>query len=251
VQHLVSVFNDWVTLLGKTATALLDIGRVLEPIGTAIVQFLSHPLQSLGQLLGATQRDIQDLSRVFEPVRRAAAAAIGGVLNIFRGMNAIIKGVVRVFAGILTGDFREAWNGVKTIFHGAIREIKGILQAALSPFAAIGKHLGTAIINGLIGVINIGIRGLNAVLGPRDLGPLGHTPDLRIGEITPIGQHKSGVTIHTRKPPAGSSPQHAPSGRTLRSGPVTNNINITTLDGNLPDGRAVGEQILRAVAAGA
>jgi hypothetical protein len=77
---------------------------------------------------------------------------------------------------------------------------QGDLAAGDRPFRAIGKHIGTAIINGLIGIINIGIRGLNKVLGPRNLGPLGHTPDLRLGEITPIGAPKPGVTIHKRKP---------------------------------------------------
>jgi hypothetical protein len=66
--------------------------------------------------------------------------------------------------------------------------------------------------------------------------------------------NKQGVILVPggQRPSTESSPAHAPSGRTFRDAAVTNqvnNINITTATGAMPDGRFVGLQIQRQIAA--
>jgi hypothetical protein len=266
VTHLVDAFNAWFTLLTKTAVALVKVGGFLEPIGTGIVRFLTHPLESFGKAIGFSGQEIDKLRTVFAPLERVVVGAFKGILDSFRGTFQVMRGILRIFIGVFTGDFHEAWKGVKDIFRGGLKFIKGVFEQAIAPFRAIGKNLGKAIINGLIGIINIGIRALNKVLGPRSLGPLGHTPDLRLGEITPIGAKKPGVQIHDRKTVPKLSPAHAPSGRTIRASAASfvipalagvgggrstviehQEINVRTPSGRLPDPRQVAIGIAREI----
>lgn len=73
------------------------------------------------------------------------------VSEIFDGVCRIFGGVLDFITGVFTGNWEKAWNGVKDIFSGIFKT-----------FVAIAK----APINGVIGVINGAIRGLNKVKVP-------------------------------------------------------------------------------------
>lgn len=99
--------------------------------------------------------------------------ALPGIVTAFRGLALILRGVIRVISGILSGDFGKAWDGVKDIFRGAVKYLAGIIRAGTAPIragaAAIGKAvsgplssawqgiLGTArgFVNGIISVLNL------------------------------------------------------------------------------------------------
>lgn len=133
----------------------------------------------------------------FGPIKAIVRSAINGVLGILRGAGKIIGGIIKVIGGILTGRWGQAWNGVKQIFRGAIGALIGIVKTITAPirtviskvvglFSGLGTSIGHAFksaLNAVIGAINSGLRTVNKVLGPRDLGPLGTSPDLRIPEI--------------------------------------------------------------------
>lgn len=67
---------------------------------------------------------------------------IGGII---KGGFRIIKGIFQVIGGILTGDWKKVWTGIKNILGGAVDALKGILIGALqiwgNVFDAIGKAL--------------------------------------------------------------------------------------------------------------
>lgn len=73
------------------------------------------------------------------------------VSEIFDSVCQIFGGVLDFITGVFTGNWEKAWNGVKDIFSGIFKT-----------FVAIAK----APINGVIGVINGAIRGLNKVKVP-------------------------------------------------------------------------------------
>lgn len=53
-----------------------------------------------------------------------------GARNIVKGSLDIILGIAKVFSGLFTGNFRKMWSGVKQIFSGFIKVIKGIFQVS-------------------------------------------------------------------------------------------------------------------------
>lgn len=50
------------------------------------------------------------------------------IKNVINGALGIIMGLIKVFAGIFTGDFSKLWEGVKQIFKGAIDLILGLMS---------------------------------------------------------------------------------------------------------------------------
>lgn len=77
-----------------------------------------------------------------------AVETIGGVLG---GLAQALSGIIDFVAGVFTGDWGRAWQGVKDIFGGIFNGIKAIAKGA---------------INGVIGIINAGISGINSIKAP-------------------------------------------------------------------------------------
>ena len=46
----------------------------------------------------------------------------------FRNMLDVLRGIINVFAGIFTGDWRRVWTGVKQIFEGIAQRVGSIVK---------------------------------------------------------------------------------------------------------------------------
>ena len=69
-----------------------------------------------------------------------------GARNIVKGSLDIILGIAKVFSGLFTGNFRKMWAGVKQIFSGFIRVIKGIFQVSfVNQIVKSARIMGTKI----------------------------------------------------------------------------------------------------------
>ncbi|WP_024613657.1 membrane protein [Clostridium sp. Ade.TY] len=96
-------------------------------------------------LQGVFQRD---WSKSFGVLGNLLNAFLRNVSNIFGGVRSVFNGIINFVAGIFTGNWRRAWNGVKEIFRGAFQALGGIAKAPL---------------NAVIGLVNMAIDGLNTI----------------------------------------------------------------------------------------
>ena len=83
---------------------------------------------------------------VLPVVRRA----MPGVVQMVRGALKILTGVVMVFSGIFTGDFRKIWAGIKMIFRGGTQYILGSIRAVTAPL----RHAAAAAAGGIAAVFS-------------------------------------------------------------------------------------------------
>lgn len=96
------------------------------------------------------------LSGVFEKDWSKSFGVIGNLLNyllrdvknVFGSVRQIFGGIIDFVAGIFTGNWSRAWYGVINIFKGIFGMLSGIVKAPL---------------NGVIGLINMAIDGLNRI----------------------------------------------------------------------------------------
>ena len=96
------------------------------------------------------------LSGVFEKDWSKSFGVIGNLLNyllrdvknVFGSVRQIFGGIIDFVAGIFTGNWSRAWYGVINIFKGIFGMLSGIAKAPL---------------NGVIGLINMAIDGLNRI----------------------------------------------------------------------------------------
>ena len=120
---------------------IMTVVSAIQPLVEAILPVLQSLLQALMPI-------IQAVAELFSNVLGAAINAISGILN---GLTQILQGLISFITGVFTGNWKQAWEGVKSIFSGIWEAIKSVC---------------TGVVNGIISVINTVIGGLNKLKIP-------------------------------------------------------------------------------------
>lgn len=120
---------------------IMTVVSAIQPLVEAILPVLQSLLQALMPI-------IQAVAELFSNVLGAAINAISGILN---GLTQILQGLITFITGVFTGNWKQAWEGVKSIFSGIWEAIKSVC---------------TGVVNGIISVINTIIGGLNKLKIP-------------------------------------------------------------------------------------
>ena len=147
------------------------IGKVVKALATVIANIFGRKVSSTCSAAGAVitafkavagaafnfiAGAIKKAMNIIVPVVKVAFGAVGGAISaavntitsIISGVLTVFDGLITFISGVFTGNWRQAWEGVKSIF-------KGIFDT----FAAICK----APINAVIGIINGAISALNKI----------------------------------------------------------------------------------------
>lgn len=120
---------------------IMTVVSAIQPLVEAILPVLQSLLQALMPI-------IQAVAELFSNVLGAAINAISGILN---GLTQILQGLITFITGVFTGNWKQAWEGVKSIFSGIWEAIKSVC---------------TGVVNGIISIINTVIGGLNKLKIP-------------------------------------------------------------------------------------
>lgn len=91
-----------------------------------------------------------DWTQIFGPVLgEALNSFLATSKNIWNSIKNVLNGVIDFIRGIFTGDWTRAWNGVKQIFAGIFGGLEAIAKVP---------------INGVIGLLNMAISAVNAMI---------------------------------------------------------------------------------------
>lgn len=137
--------------------SLAHLGRVLSGalsglLGTnSALQQGSSGWALMGQAIGFAIGNITTVVGVLVSAVSLAVSVVGGVLNAalaaFSGIVDVFWGVVLTLSGILTGDWAEAWTGMKLVVFGVVDAISGVLLelvgAILGVVDAVASLFGT------------------------------------------------------------------------------------------------------------
>ena len=82
----------------------------------------------------------------FGAIKGVISAAINSITSIISGVLTVFDGLITFITGVFTGDWKKAWEGVKTVFGGIFETLAALCKAPIN--AVIG------IINGAIAAIN-------------------------------------------------------------------------------------------------
>jgi phage-related minor tail protein len=134
-----------------------------------VVQQLS---KTIGAVMTAIGDYIKDLVKVASyiwkkfggTIKSVASQFFGGALGVIKGVLKAVQGVMQVFSGILTGNWKKVWTGLKNIISGLkgaiVSAFKGILGGLLSAGKGIIKGMGSIgkdIVMGLVhGITSLG-----------------------------------------------------------------------------------------------
>ncbi|WP_160045579.1 phage tail protein [Paenibacillus sp. USDA918EY] len=115
-KHLKGLVQEVLNFVGKLATAALDIfNKFVLPIVNWLVQ-------KLGPIF----------AEIFDGILRVIGAALGGIIDAAKGIIKALGGIVDFIAGVFTGDWKRAWEGIKTFMSGIGDAIVGIFKGAVN-----------------------------------------------------------------------------------------------------------------------
>lgn len=97
---------------------------------------------------------------IFNFLGPIVGGVLGYVVTAFTNFVSFIKGVITVFSGVLQGDWRKAWTGVKMIFSSIGNIIKSIMKAWFNVVKMIFKNG----LNIVVGVIKISFNLIKSVI---------------------------------------------------------------------------------------
>lgn len=159
INNLKTIFS---TVFGAIGKVVRDAANVIATIfGKKISSTCSTAkavLQALkivvGVVFGAIATLIKKSMAVIVPVVKVAFSAIKGAISaavntiasLISGVLTIFDGLTTFISGVFTGNWRKAWEGIKTIFKGVFDSLAALCKAP---------------INAVIGIINGAISGIN------------------------------------------------------------------------------------------
>lgn len=180
-EHLKPLLDEFLDFVGTLITSVLSIyNKAIAPVVNWLVSILGPIVSSV-------------LGKIIKIVGNVISNIIDAVKNIISAL----KGVVLFIAGVFTGDWKKAWQGVKKIFKGVWDALVDIAKAPI--------NLIIGLINGLTGAVedalNWIIDGINELSFttpdwlPGDLGGQTFGFDLSQIDIPEIPKLAQGAVI--------------------------------------------------------
>ncbi|GHV07103.1 hypothetical protein FACS1894217_07160 [Clostridia bacterium] len=181
ITNVLPIITDILGALLPVITQLVkDILPIVVDVIGAILPLISQLIQAalpmLMSLLQALMPVITMLAEIFSSVLGGAISAIKPILD---GLITILKGIIAFVTGVFTGNWSQAWEGIKNIFGGVFGSLVELVKA---PFRII-----ISAVNGVIGGLNklaipdwvpgIGGKGINIPLIPTFATGSNYTPD--------------------------------------------------------------------------
>ena len=146
---IINLINQLLPIIQQIAEVLLpSLAEVITTVANAIMPIVSYLLPLLAELFQALVPVINFLASIFTTVLTSALLSTSQILD---GFKQYLSGIIDFVAGVFTGNWGRAWEGIKNIFGGAFNALTGIAKAPL---------------NAVIALINKAIGGLNKIKIP-------------------------------------------------------------------------------------
>jgi TP901 family phage tail tape measure protein len=133
IQTLLPIIMQIVDAVLPVFISLLN---TIVPIFQNIIQAILPVLQ---QLLQALIPVIQLVAEIFGSV---LGSALQSIANIVSNVMQIFQGLIDFITGVFTGNWSQAWEGIKSIFSGAVGGLGKIIKA---PLRAVVSAVNTVI----------------------------------------------------------------------------------------------------------
>lgn len=143
-EHMKPLVDELLEFVGEFITAALDIyNGFIAPI----VEWM---IEKFGPSIVKTFDNIIDM----------VGAVLNNFIDVTKGIIEALKGVVKFVAGVFTGDWERAWEGVKDIFSGVFNALVNIAEYPI--------NLIIGMLNGLLTGIETAIQAIGDALGDVD-----------------------------------------------------------------------------------
>lgn len=159
------LWNKWVEFVGTITTLMLDFWVQIQPI---VMWFI----ETFGPIL----------VQIFDTVATTVGTFVNGTLaqfgiwldtigTVVSGVIETVTGIIDFITGVFTGDWKKAWEGVKSIFSGIWNTLSGIVSGVWNTILGLftnGGQIFSGVVDGIAEVfkdiVNILVGGINNVI---------------------------------------------------------------------------------------
>ena len=185
-------------IVGLVALILTNWDKILEVLSGGI-KWLEDSVGAVRDFFGDQVADI------YETWITAFKGIIIGFDMAINGIKQMLSGIVQFVKGVFTGDWKQAWEGIKNIFSGIWGAIKGLAVSVFSFISglvvSIAKTVGytiadvfKAVVNGVLGaietILNAPIKAVNKLIDVINSVPgidLGRLPTFKLPRLAKGG----------------------------------------------------------------
>jgi len=159
INNLKTIFSTVFGAIGKvvraTATVVANIfgkriSNTCSTAGAVITAFKAVASAAFSFISGTIQKAMAVIVPVvkvaFSAISGGISAAVQSITEIISGLMTVFDGITTFISGVFTGNWSQAWEGVKTIFSGVFESLVALCKTP---------------INAVIGIINGAISGIN------------------------------------------------------------------------------------------
>lgn len=154
IQNIFSFLTGTVVpiILQTFTAAAPSIAGIISGLGSAIMtamQIIGSAIQAVMPIVQSIITVIMSIASVVVPAVLAGISALAqGIGPILEGIKTVFDGLIAFITGVFTGNWSQAWEGVKQIFGGAFDALVGLLKTP---------------VNAVIALINKAISGINGL----------------------------------------------------------------------------------------
>lgn len=137
-ETLGDILAEAITALTPTfellAEMFMQVSTALTPLIESFLQLVPQIIsliEPLIQLIGTILPPLIELfNQILPPVMAVVDAIIGALIPIVESLIDILSGVITFLTGVFTGNWSQAWEGIKQIFSGIWNLLKSIVTGA-------------------------------------------------------------------------------------------------------------------------
>ena len=141
------------TSLDSIWSAFSEIGNHIMGLAGSVASSLQPATGTLINLVNTIMPALAAIIQVCVPIVNALATTFSGVLvaaintavGILSGLTTALQGIITFITGVFTGNWKQAWEGVKQIFSGIIEAIKSIFTGAMNTIKSVISGIGDAV----------------------------------------------------------------------------------------------------------
>ena len=181
-EHLKPLWDNITDFVGELITAALDI------YNKAI-----HPL-----CLWLKEKLYPHFVEAFQNIVDFVKPIINSLIDYFNGFITKLKGLVQFIAGVFTGDWKRAWEGIKNIFKGQWQQIAAIIKVPINLTLNSVEKFVNSILKGFNRFANA-INKINIKL-PDFLGGGGWQPHIPVASMVTLPRLYTGGYLKANNP---------------------------------------------------
>ncbi|WP_337767188.1 phage tail tape measure protein [Gemmiger formicilis] len=157
------IFEQVIGYLGTTfMPMLLNIFNTVAPLVSQVIANVGSAVMGVAHLIGSALQAALPviegiITTIMGVVSIAAPAILSGIsavattiMQVVSSLQGVFDGLIQFITGAFTGNWAQAWEGVKSIFSNAFSALVELCKVP---------------INAVIGVINGAVKGINSILG--------------------------------------------------------------------------------------